>query len=97
MPTFGWTAQFGTGWARLSPADQTAFLLAVRQLVADIRAGRGFRKGLRVKGVRGHDGVFEMTWADDGRATFNYGDAIHEGKPHVVWRRIGTHDVFRQP
>lgn len=30
------------------------------------------------------------------RATFEYGDEIL-GEPHIVWRRIGTHDVFRRP
>lgn len=34
-------------------------LLAARLLV---RAGQPFRPGLRVKGVQGHPGVFEITW-----------------------------------
>jgi hypothetical protein len=38
-----------------------------------------------------------MTWAADGRATFEYGQEIRPGEPHIIWRRIGTHDVFRQP
>ena len=63
----------------------------------DLVTGR-FRPGLRVKGVRdAPSGVFEMTWAPDGRATFEYGPEQHPGEPHVIWRRIGTHDVFRQP
>jgi hypothetical protein len=54
----------------------------------------GFRAGLRVKGVRGRPGIFEMTWAPDGRATFSFGPSIQERDPHIVWRRIGTHDVL---
>jgi hypothetical protein len=50
-----------------------------------------------VKGIKGARGLFEMTWADDGRATFEYGDAIVEGDPHIVWRRVGTHAVFNRP
>jgi hypothetical protein len=38
-----------------------------------------------------------MTWAPDGRATFEYGDEIQPGEAHIIWRRIGTHSVFRQP
>lgn len=38
-----------------------------------------------------------MTWADNGRATFEYGDEVVEGQPHVVWRRIGTHAVLTSP
>lgn len=63
----------------------------------DLRASRGFRKGLRVRGVQGASGVFEMTWADDGRATFEYGEPLREGEVHVIWRRVGTHDVFGRP
>jgi hypothetical protein len=33
----------------------------------------------------------------DGRATFEYGDEIQPGEAHIIWRRIGTHSVFRQP
>ena len=97
MPTFAWLARFGADFDRLTPAQQAAFLAAVAQFVEDLRTGGQFRKGLRIKGVQGASGIFEMTWADDGRATFQYGDALLEGEPHVIWRRVGTHDVFRQP
>ena len=97
MPTFAWFARFGADFDRLTPAQRAAFLEAVAQFVDDLRAGNQFRKGLRVKGVRGAGGVFEMTWADDGRATFQYGEAVVEGEPHVIWRRIGTHAIFKQP
>jgi hypothetical protein len=56
-----------------------------------------FRPDLRAKGVQGALGVYEMTWAPDGRATWQYGDEVREGEPHVIWRRIGTHDVFDRP
>ena len=76
---------------------QQAFLQAVSELVEDLRGGRQPRPGLRVKGVRGYEGVFEMTWAPNGRATFNYGEARLPGHPHIVWRRIGSHDILRRP
>lgn len=48
--------------------------------------------------MEGTDAIFEMTWAPDGRATFELGEGHQtQGERHVVWRRIGTHDVFRQP
>lgn len=97
MPTFAWLARFGADFDRLSPTQQAAFLAAIAQFVEDMNGGGHFRKGLRVKGLRGATGVFEMTWADDGRATFQYGDAVVEGEPHVMWRRVGTHDILRQP
>lgn len=97
MPTLAWLARFGADFDRLSRAQQAAFLAAVAQFVEDLRKDGQIRKGLRVKGVQGASGLFEMTWADDGRATFQYGDAVLEGEPHVIWRRVGTHDIFRQP
>lgn len=42
-------------------------------------------------------GVLEMTWAPDGRATFEFGREIRSGEHHVVWRRIGTHEIFSRP
>ncbi|MDQ3680372.1 MAG: hypothetical protein M3378_07490 [Actinomycetota bacterium] len=97
MPTFGWLPRFGADFKRLTPAQQAAFLAAVAQFVDDLGPGDQFRKGLRVKGVKGAPGVFEMTWAGDGRATFQYGESMRAGEPHVVWRRVGTHAILRQP
>ena len=95
MPTYGWLARFRADFDRLTPSQQAAFLQAVEQFVDDLRVGAGFRKGLRIKGVKGASGIYELTWADDGRATFQYGPEITNGEPHVVWRRVGTHDIFK--
>ena len=66
----------------------------MQKFVADLDRGQGFRQGLRVKGIRGAAGMFELTWTDDGRATFSYGASIRAGEPHIVWHRVGTHDVL---
>lgn len=96
MPTFAWLARFQADFDSLTGEQQARFLNAVAEFVEDLRGGR-FRKGLRVKGIKGASGIFEMTWADDGRATFEYGEPVIEGEPHIVWRRVGTHAVFREP
>ena len=95
MPTYERLPRFDKDLARLSPEERDRFAEAVARFVEDLRQGR-FRAGLRVKGIQGAPGIFEMTWAPDGRATFEYGDEIR-GEPHFVWRRIGTHDIFRRP
>jgi hypothetical protein len=41
--------------------------------------------------------VFEMTFAPNGRATWQFGTEIRPGEPHIVWRRVGPHDVLRDP
>jgi len=96
MPTFAQADRFRRDFAKLTAAQKAAFRAAAAKFVADLPSG-SFRPGLRVRGVQGAMGVFEMTWADDGRATFEYGFAVREGETHIVWRRIGTHDIFTRP
>jgi hypothetical protein len=96
MPTRDVLASFWRDWERLTPEQQRAFKTALQKFVADLRAGR-FRSGLRVKHVQGTDGIFELTWANDGRATFQYGDEVKAGEAHIIWRRVGTHDILNEP
>ena len=96
MPTFAQTDRFRRDFAKLTAEQKAVFRAAAARFVADLPSGR-FRPGLRIKGVQGADGVFEMTWADDGRATFEYGPAVRDGETHVIWRRIGTHGIFARP
>jgi hypothetical protein len=95
VPTFERTARFDRDLSALSEAQQRRFRVAVAKFVADLRSGR-FRKSLRVRGIEGAPGIFEMTWAPDGRATFQYGESRGAG-PHLIWRRVGTHGVFGEP
>jgi len=97
VPTYTRLPRFDRDYAALTAAEKAAFRAAVRKFVDDLGRGHGFRKGLRVKGVRGSTGVYEMTWADDGRATFEYGESRGGGEPHVIWRRVGTHSVLSHP
>lgn len=95
MPTYERTARFDRDFAAHTAAQRRRFRRAVAKFVVDLRTG-SFRKSLRVRGIEGAPGIFEMTWAPDGRATFQYGQSRGSG-PHVIWRRIGTHDVFGEP
>ncbi len=95
MPTFEWQERFGRDLARLSDDERAAFKEAVIHFVEDLRRGEGFRAGLRVKTIQGRSGVWEMTWAGDGRATFSYGPARIAGQAHIIWRRIGGHAIFK--
>jgi ABC-type Fe3+-hydroxamate transport system substrate-binding protein len=97
MPAHDEWPQFLREFGKLTQAQQDQFIAAMKQMVADMRAGRPFRPGLRVKGVQGHPRVYEMTWAPDGRATFMYGAEHIPGEPHIVWRRIGGHEILSNP
>src|SRR5215213_4084368 len=96
MPTYEQEPRFRRDLKRLTREQRDAFRAAVRQLLEDLPSRR-FRAGLRVKAVRSAAGVYELTWAPDGRATFEYGPEKRPGHRHVIWRRIGTHDIFDEP
>ena len=88
------TPRFAQDYKKLTREQRARFAKAVTdEFVPDLVAGR-FRAGLRVKRVRGAPGVYEMTWAPDGRATWQYGEHVRLGVPHVIWRRVGTHAIF---
>jgi hypothetical protein len=96
VPTWSKTGSFRKDYTGLRRTDKRKFNKAVADFVADLKAGK-FRKGLRVKGIEGAKGIFEMTWAKDGRATFEYGPEIRPNTPHVIWRRCGDHSIFKNP
>lgn len=94
MPTFATTPRFRRDLKALSPEQRARFEKTVREeFVPDADVGR-WRPGLRVKRVQGVPKVFEMTWAPDGRATWQFGTSIRVGVRHVIWRRVGAHDIF---
>ncbi len=95
MPTYLVVGEFWVNWNRLRPEQRAAFLRA-RDLFMEGLAAGAFHPSLRVKGVRSRPGVYEMTWAPDGRAMWRYGTPLPEQPgPHIVWLRIGTHKIFQ--
>lgn len=97
MPTYTKLPRFQKDFDQLSADERGRFCEAVKKFIDDLKRGKGFRPGLRVRGVQGAPGIYEMTWAPDGRATFHYGDPVVEGEVHVVWRRVGTHAILDDP
>jgi hypothetical protein len=95
--------RFAADYQELDARERELFRQAVRQLNEAYR-NRGDRPvprwpdALRVKSVRDSPGVWEMTWSfsgPDGRATFDY--QTIEGELGIRWRRIGGHEIFREP
>ncbi|MGI8553697.1 MAG: hypothetical protein ACR2PL_23350 [Dehalococcoidia bacterium] len=96
MPTYQRLPRFRRDFSNLSPGQQRLALAMLRILLDGLQQGR-FDPRLRVKRVQGHEGIWEISWAPDGRVTFAYGPEVRLGEPHIIWRRIGTHDIFREP
>jgi hypothetical protein len=92
--------RFTTDLNRLTPEQRRRFRQTVAAFVEDLRTGGRFRAGLRVKRVQRAPGIYELTWSmgtgPAGRATWSYGPERKRGA-HIIWRRIGTHDIFTSP
>jgi hypothetical protein len=98
------TPAFDADFRRLTPEHRAAFREVLRAkfipacdaLAADPAAV--WPKSLRVKSVQGAPGVLEMTWSfasPYGRATFEM--VRVDGETRCRWRRVGDHDVFKDP
>jgi len=98
------TPAFDADFKRLKPEHRAAFRDVLRTKFIPACAAimndpaAVWPKSLRVKSVPGAPGVLEMTWSfasPDGRATFELvtvGDDLR-----CRWRRVGDHDLFKDP
>jgi hypothetical protein len=93
MPTYFATRHFECEYKKLTAAERRIFLSVLRRFIEDVKKGR-FRRSLRVKRYRGQENVYEMTWAGNGRALFMYGREVRPGEPHIIWLRIGGHEIL---
>ena len=97
-PTYEASRRFLREYMKLPREQRERFRTARQKLVAALREDPPkLPPELRIKRVQGVREVWEMTFAGDGRATFAYGEAEREGEAHVVWRRLGTHDILGDP
>jgi hypothetical protein len=97
VPRYSRTEKFILDYKKLTQDQREAFRVAVRQFIGDLEKAQGFARFLRVKPVQGKKGVWELSWGDDCRATWQYADDGKPGDPHIIWRRIGTHSIFKNP
>lgn len=101
---FETTPAFDGDYRRLKREHAVAFKTVVGEKFAPACAAHvndpstPWPASLRVKSVRAAPGVLEMTWSfasPDGRATFEL--VTVDGDLRCRWRRVGDHDVFKNP
>ena len=105
MPTYHVEERFWNDFDRLSAQQQQQFLRARAQLVATLRSweatgcqGRPqYPARLGVKKMQGYREIMEFAWAPDGRCTWQFGTQQQPGTCHVIWRRIGSHEIYADP
>lgn len=100
---FEFTDRFRSDRERLSDSDRRLVVKALQAFVPAcdrdaLDPSTPWPSSLRVKDVEGAPGVREMTWSfsgPDGRATFEWIQI--EGSLAVRWRRIGNHEILKNP
>jgi hypothetical protein len=97
------TESFRSDYRRLSAAEKQLFrdcVMVINKAFAkrSARQSSEWPAKLRIKRVRGASGIWEATWSfsgPDGRATFEL--RTDGDDPVLLWRRIGGHEIFRNP
>ncbi len=105
MPTYEMTQRFKNDLRDLTSTQKALVRKARREFVQCLKTWEDdgcvgvprFPKSLGVKPVHGVSGIMEFAWDDDGRATWEIGVQQRPRKMHVIWRRIGTHAIYKQP
>ena len=105
MPTFVVEIWFKNDYRGFGRNERDLFRRARKSFVAALKLYENgghawpplFPATLRIKNVKGHPGIWELSWNGDGRCTWSYGEPQLPGKVHIVWRRIGGHDIFGDP
>ncbi|MEA2595451.1 MAG: hypothetical protein QOF01_1920 [Thermomicrobiales bacterium] len=92
MPTYESEDAVLRDFRRSSADRQELFLAAVEKFVVDLARGDA-RPGLRIIYYQRREGVWEMTWPDDGRAPFLYGPSKRPGDTDVLRTRVGDHEI----
>lgn len=95
--------RFSSDYQRLSPEERDAFKEALARFIAAAKkyeeapGGFSWPRSLRIERLTGTR-VMAMTWSfsgPDGRATFQLENV--EGQLWVTWRRVGRHEIYREP
>jgi hypothetical protein len=94
VPTYEETNRFNSEYNRLSADKQALFNQARKEWVAALKAHRAPPARLGIRRFLSIEGMYEFHFAPNGRALFRYGPEKQSGEPHIIWERIGGHDIY---
>jgi hypothetical protein len=94
VPTHEETERFTNEYKRLRADRQALFNRARRDWVAALKAHRPAPARLGIRRFLSIEGMYEFHFAPDGRALFRYGPERKPGEVHIIWERIGGHDIY---
>ena len=98
MPTFDRLALFKREYRKLTPEQKARFRVAVAKLVAALQQTPPSLPGdPLVHPLAGHRGVYELRFRARRAGDVHVRRAGARRTPHVIWRRIGGHDVLERP
>src|ERR1700730_12803554 len=105
MPTFFVESRFWNDYGRLSPGERAQFIQARDEFIQILleweQSGKSgvpkFPRSLGVTPMVNQRQIMEFAWGPNGRCTWRYGVPQRPDKFHVIWRRIGKHDIYRDP
>ena len=97
MPTYNVDPRFLREYLSLTRQQRAVFRRARDRFVVAWKADRPFEAGLGIREMTDHPGIYEYRFSAGGRATFNYGSEARGANAYVIWRRIGGHEIYREP
>ncbi len=95
MPKYDTLASFDTEYAKLTPEQKRRFRIAVKKIINALKNGT-FPPPPLVEKMAGYS-YYEVRWAADGRATFEYVFDAVLGEHVIIWRHIGDHTILNHP
>lgn len=98
------TAKFDREYKKLSIQERALFKSVLAIFIETCRHYEQHPKAfiwpasLRFEKLVGYDQLYAITWSfkqPDGRATFSLD--TREDEVWVLWRRVGRHDIYKEP
>jgi hypothetical protein len=94
VPTYEETKRFNNEYNRLRTDKRALFNQACKEWVTALKTHQPPPARLGIRRFLSIEGMYEFHFAPDGRTLFRYGPEQKPGEVHIIWERIGGHDIY---